>query len=77
VGLIALPLPVLPPDVTAEEVRELRARYGLTQQQVADLVYVSIKTVQLWERKAGGHAMPPGLWELLQIKLERLASSRR
>lgn len=46
---------------------EIRAyRGGLTQAEAATIVYVSWRTWQVWE--SGRSAMPPGLWELCQIK---------
>lgn len=51
---------------SASEIVGLRARLGLTQTQFADYVRVSMRSVQQWE--AGVHVMPPGLWELAQLK---------
>lgn len=52
-GSTFLPLPVKLPAVTAplhERIRHARERAGLTQEQLADRVGVSLRTVGSWER---------------------------
>lgn len=53
-----------PPEPAA--IRDARKAAGLTQEQAGALVYASGRLWRYWE--AGEHRMPPGLWELFQIK---------
>ncbi len=55
---------------TAMQLRALRKRMGLTQDQMSELVHSSWDAYSQWER--GRRRMHPGLWELLQIKAERV-----
>lgn len=57
--------------VTPEEIRALRERLGLTQQQMADKIGTTNTTISRWEL---GTARPRGLY-LREIK--RLARSGR
>lgn len=50
-------------------VRALRLRFDLTQEQAAEIVFVSRRTWQDWER--GIADMHAGLWELFKIKTGR------
>lgn len=50
---------------TATEVRELRHANGWTQKNLADLLGVSIKSVQAYEQ--GRRAMPVPTWRLAQL----------
>lgn len=52
---------------TAEEWKALREGYGLTKEQVADLVCSALRTVQGWEN--GSRRIPPMAWELMKLKL--------
>ncbi len=55
-----------------EKLIELMRTHGLTAQDVADLLFVSITTVQHWRVRpdaAGFNPMPDGMLELLQLKL--------
>lgn len=54
-----------PPDPA--EVRDARTAAGLTQVEAADLVHTSERLWRYWE--AGTHRMPPGLFELFQMKI--------
>lgn len=59
-------LPVRPP--TARQVKEARARYGLTAAEAARLVYV---TGDAWFKYEGGRrAMDAARWELFLIKAQ-------
>jgi putative transcriptional regulator len=49
------------------EIRKARERAGLTQTQAAELVHSSERLWRYWEH--GTHRMPPGLWELFEIKV--------
>ena len=53
------------PDVYPEYIKQARANAGLTQSAMADLLHVSIKTVQAWEY--GTNPMPWAYWKLFQI----------
>ena len=55
-----LPLP------SPQKIRTLRASLGLTQQEAADSVHVTLRGWQMWE--AGQRKMPAGIWELCVIK---------
>jgi len=52
---------------TAQDIIEFRNSVGLTQVELAGIVFVSERQVQYWE--AGRNDMPIGLWELAQIKM--------
>ena len=47
------------------EIKEARNLAGITQSAMADLLHVSIKTVQAWEY--GTNPMPWAYWTLFQI----------
>ena len=47
-------------------IRTLRASLGITQQEAADSVHVTLRAWQMWE--AGQRKMPAGIWELCVIK---------
>ena len=51
------------PRPTAEEVRELRLMNGMTQKNLADLLGISIKTLQAHEQ--GRRNMPASTWGLM------------
>lgn len=62
------------PAPTHQDVTAALAAAGVDDASAAALLLVDKRTVQKWcygERK-----MPPGMWLLLQIKLERLAAGR-
>ena len=50
---------LLLPLVNSGEIKELRARLGLTQEELARQLRVSVSAVQKWE---GGRARPRGLY---------------
>lgn len=52
-------------------IKELRTQHGLTQKQLAELIGVTVRTVERWE--AGDRAPSPQVLELLQIKLKEMA----
>ena len=52
---------------TPEAIKALREKHDLQQVQLAQLVYVSRRTVQYWEE--GERAMPRSAWELVNIRL--------
>jgi len=49
------------------EIIMLRGAAELTQQQAADLVFVTTRSWQKWE--SGEQRMPPGAWKLFRILL--------
>jgi DNA-binding transcriptional regulator YiaG len=54
-----------------EHLFALMSKHHLTSQQVADMLYVSLSTVQKWRQTPGNishYEMPEGLLELLRIK---------
>ena len=56
---------------TNKRLLKLMSKHQLTSQQVADLVHVSLSTVQKWRQTPGNvshYEMPEGLLELLEIK---------
>lgn len=61
---------------TGELIRELRKEQGLTQQQLADRMNISDKTVSKWERGAGSPdmSMLPLLSELFGVEIDVLLS---
>ena len=57
---------------TNKRLLTLMSERCLTSKQVADLVHVSLSTVQKWRQTPGNishYEMPRGLLELLEIKL--------
>jgi len=57
---------------TPEEVADLRARYGLKQQDLADLGRVCLRQVERYEAPDGtaSHRKPSrAVWELILVKL--------
>lgn len=52
-----------------DALRKKRLSAHLTQTAAAALVYVALRTWQSWE---AGDPMPPGLWELFCIKVDKL-----
>lgn len=57
---------------TPDDVRLLRVRHGLTQEQACELVHVTVDAWSRWEaapKTARHRVMPPGLWELIRIKV--------
>ena len=62
----AEPLDVLPDGSAqgAQSIRELRARLGMTQEELAHAIAVTVSTVNRWEN---GHANPSKLaWRAIQ-----------
>jgi DNA-binding transcriptional regulator YiaG len=53
------------PRPTADEVRELRLMNGLTQKNLADLLCISIKTLQAYEQNR--RTMPSSRWLLMYL----------
>jgi transcriptional regulator with XRE-family HTH domain len=53
-----------------EEIKALRKIAGLTQEELAERIYSTRRTVQDWE--SGKTHMSPGLWELLNLKVTRI-----
>ena len=53
------------PRPTADEVRELRLMNGLTQKNLADILCISIKTLQAYEQ--GRRTMPAPMWLLMYL----------
>lgn len=65
----------VPDKLTAEEIRTIRRKLGLTRAEFARLANVSKKTVERWEageREIGGPiaALVKLLWEYPQVKEE-------
>lgn len=56
---------MLPPP-SSQKIRTLRASLGLTQQEAADSVHVTLRAWQMWE--ADQRKMPAATWELCVIK---------
>jgi len=57
---------------TNQKLIKLMSKHGLTLQQVADLLYVSVDTVKAWrvrEDASRHNPMPKAFLELLKIKL--------
>jgi putative transcriptional regulator len=52
-----------------QPVRAARTAAGLTQAEAAARVQVSLQAWQEWE--AGNRRMPPGLWDLVRLKIEQ------
>lgn len=55
---------------TPEQIRQARSAAGLSQAAAANLIHGTERAWQEWE--AGNRRMHPGLWELFQIKANRL-----
>ena len=55
--------------MTPDELRRLRAEYGLTQERAAELAMVTARTVQFWE--AGKYPMPASREKLLRAALRK------
>jgi DNA-binding transcriptional regulator YiaG len=74
-GQQALPSTMSSPYVspTPDEIRRARETSGLSQSQAAATVLVVLRTWQRWEY--GERQMPPGLWELFQLKTGTSASA--
>ena len=51
----------------APELKNFRLSHGLTQSQIADLLYVPTRRIENWEQ--GISPMPAAYWELLQLKV--------
>lgn len=54
-------------EPTPEALKLLRDKHDLNQVEVANLVYVSRRTVQYWED--GNRSIPKATWELLNVRL--------
>lgn len=61
---------IMADDVSGSEIRELRKRLGLTQEEFAHAVAVTFSTVNRWEN---GHAKPS---KLARRAIESLAAVR-
>ena len=53
------------PRPTADDVRDLRLMNGLTQKNLADILSISIKTLQAYEQ--GRRTMPASTWFLMYL----------
>lgn len=53
----------------------MRLRFNLTQEQAGEIVFVSRRTWQDWER--GVAEMHAGLWELFKIKTKGMTPLER
>ena len=49
------------------EIKKVRLRAGLTQEQAAELIYSTRRTWQSWE--CGVNPMHAALWELFKLKV--------
>ncbi len=57
-----------------QSIRELRTRLGLTQEEFAHAIAVTVSTVNRWEN---GHATPSKLaWRAIQTLLKKRGASR-
>ena len=54
--------------MTNTEVRNLRKRHRLTQEELAGVVYVSTRSVRSWE--SGARNISQAIWELMLYKLD-------
>lgn len=54
---------------TAQQIKDARAKYGLTQVVAAELTRVKENTWKRWE--GGSRVMHPAMWELFNIKAKR------
>jgi DNA-binding transcriptional regulator YiaG len=52
--------------VEPEKVKQMRANLGMTQTEMANLLYVSLRHYQSWE--SGQYDMPMAKYELLCLK---------
>jgi len=65
-------IPETPPEITPEEIQQIRKRIGLTIEQFAQLLNVSTRTIQRWEKdgvetgKTAGVAQVINLIQMLQ-----------
>lgn len=57
-------------DAKVDELRALRKRAGLTQEQAAALIHAGLRTYHRYE--SGERQIPSAEWELLNIKLQKL-----
>ena len=65
---------------TPDDIKALRATYGLTQSECAKCVHVSLSAWQQWEAPPwqGNHRqMPAAAWELFTIKTAGLPGGPR
>lgn len=53
-----------------DTLRQIKADYGLTSEQVAELCEVSVRTVDSWLYRAGNN-MPDGSLSLLKLRLSK------
>lgn len=64
-------------EPSPQEIRELRARHGLSQAALGALVHVQARSVQRWEAEAGqARQMPAAIWELALAKLGEIRLQR-
>ena len=63
-------IPKPPKDYSSNEVKKLRSKLNLSQRQFADLLFVSIKTIQSWE--SGLRNPQSSALRLLQIVFNKL-----
>lgn len=52
-----------------DKIRDARKSAGMSCAEAGAMVYVTERSWQHWE--SGRYRMPPGLWELFQIKLQQ------
>jgi putative transcriptional regulator len=58
-----------------QSIRELRTRLGLTQEEFAHAIAVTVSTVNRWEN---GHATPSKLaWRAIQALMKKRGSAAR
>ena len=50
------------------DLKSIRLQYQLTQQELAELMDVSVRTIQYYENDE--HPIPKSRWDLLQFKLK-------
>jgi len=63
------------PPVAPQSIRDLRTRLGLTQEEFAHAIAVTVSTVNRWEN---GHATPSKLaWRAIQGLMKRRGSATR
>lgn len=63
-----------PIEPTADQVRELRERAGLTQREFARLLATTVDRIKKYER--GLHTMSASLWLLARISCDSLTRAR-
>lgn len=56
--------------VEPEKVKQMRANLGMTQTEMANLLYVSLRHYQSWE--SGQYDMPMAKYELLCLKIKMM-----